>query len=111
MAIPMIQVYNKVTGKKTFLPASALPNFPGYARTPSQRSRDQVPDGSAFPTEPADDVDELADGQAQEPPRSGAGSGTDVWRAYAEDELGLEVPEDAGRDDIVALVDAASSQS
>lgn len=39
-----------------------------------------------------------------EPPRSGKGSGTDVWRAYAEG-LGLSVPDGAKRSDIFALVD------
>jgi len=50
---------------------------------------------------PAEDPDE-------EPPRGGAGSGKDVWRAYAE-RLGLEVPAEADRDDIVALVDARNT--
>lgn len=47
-------------------------------------------------------------GGSEEPPRGGEGSGVDEWRAHAE-KLGLEVPEDAGRDDIVALVDAHNS--
>lgn len=42
---------------------------------------------------------------AEEPPRSGKGSGEDAWRAYAE-RLGINVPDDASRDDIIALVDA-----
>lgn len=42
----------------------------------------------------------------EEPPRGGAGATGDAWREYAS-ALGLEVPEDAGRDDIVALVDAS----
>jgi hypothetical protein len=44
-------------------------------------------------------------GNLPEPPRAGKGSGTDAWLAYAKDH-GIEVPADAGRDDIVALVDA-----
>lgn len=60
MAIPLVQVRHKITGAKTFLPETALPNFPDYVKTPSQKSRDQVPDGSAFPAdttadEPSDD--------------------------------------------------------
>ena len=39
-----------------------------------------------------------------EPPRSGRGSNTDVWRAYAE-RLGHEVPKGATRGQIIALVD------
>lgn len=41
-----------------------------------------------------------------EPPRSGKGSGADVWRVYAE-ALGVRVDPDAGRDDIVAAIDEA----
>lgn len=44
----------------------------------------------------------------EEPARSGRGSGEDAWREYAT-ELGVDVPEDAGRDDIIALVDARNS--
>lgn len=40
----------------------------------------------------------------QEPPRSGRGSGVDAWREYA-DSLGVQYPQDATRDDIVALID------
>ena len=39
-----------------------------------------------------------------EPPRSGKGSSTEAWQKYAAS-LGVEVPEDASRDDIVAAVD------
>ena len=49
MAIPLVQVRHKKTGAKTFLPETALPNFPDYVKTPSQKSRDQVPDGTAYP--------------------------------------------------------------
>lgn len=40
-----------------------------------------------------------------EPPRAGRGSSEDAWREYATG-LGIDVPNDAGRDDIIALVDA-----
>lgn len=36
-----------------------------------------------------------------EPPRAGKGSGRDAWAAYAA-EHGVDVPEDASRDDIIA---------
>lgn len=39
-----------------------------------------------------------------EPPRSGKGSGTDAWREYAKS-LGLEIPADASRAQIMTLVD------
>ncbi len=41
----------------------------------------------------------------EEPPRGGEGATEEAWRAYAE-ALGVEVPDGAGRDDIIALVDA-----
>lgn len=41
----------------------------------------------------------------QEPPRGGPGSGEGAWRSYAES-LGITVPEDAKKGDILALVDA-----
>lgn len=44
-------------------------------------------------------------GDNAEPPRGGEGATEEAWREYATG-LGIEVPEDAGRDDIVALVDA-----
>lgn len=47
-----------------------------------------------------DDEDE-----SDRPPLTGKGSGKGAWTDYAES-LGIEVPEDASRDDIVALVDA-----
>lgn len=49
----------------------------------------------ADPTEPAKGD--------EEPPLGGPGSGVAAWKAHAEG-LGIEVPDDAGRDDIVALV-------
>lgn len=41
---------------------------------------------------------------ATEPPRSGPGSGVEAWRTYATSR-GIDVPEDATRDDIVTLVE------
>ena len=41
-----------------------------------------------------------------EPARSGAGSGVEAWRGYARS-AGVQVADDAGRDDIIAAVDAA----
>lgn len=87
-------------------------------------------DGEPFTFGPADDVpswaekaisnpnvweeapeaaDETPTGADGEPPRAGAGSGLDVWKAYAADQ-GIEVPEDAKREDIFALVDAKKEQ-
>ncbi|PSO52511.1 MAG: hypothetical protein BRC31_04650 [Actinobacteria bacterium QS_5_72_10] len=44
--------------------------------------------------------------ELKRPPESGAGSGRESWAAYAA-ELGVEVTDDMGRDDIIAAVDAA----
>jgi len=44
------------------------------------------------------------EGDVVEPPRTGTGSTTDAWAAYAK-ATGIEVPDDAKRDDIIALVD------
>lgn len=41
------------------------------------------------------------------PPRSGKGSSGDDWRAYATERFGLELAEDASRDDIVEAVSVA----
>jgi hypothetical protein len=40
----------------------------------------------------------------QAPPRAGAGSGRDVWAAYAESQ-GVEVTDDMTRDEIIAAVE------
>lgn len=42
------------------------------------------------------------------PPRAGKGSGLPAWADYAS-RLGIEVPEDATREDIFDLVDALNS--
>lgn len=46
--------------------------------------------------------------QDSQPPRAGRGSSIEAWAAYAEGKQ-IEVPEDATRDDIIALVDAQQS--
>lgn len=43
---------------------------------------------------------------AKVPPRSGPGSGAPEWRAYAA-HLQVEVPASAGRDEVIAALDAA----
>lgn len=40
------------------------------------------------------------------PPKGGAGSGRDAWKAYA-DKLSVAVDDDASRDDIVAAIESA----
>lgn len=60
-------------------------------------------DGSGDPAEDGDGA------QVPEPPRAGKGSGTQAWQDYA-DLLGIEYDEDASRDDLIALVDAATTE-
>lgn len=40
------------------------------------------------------------------PPKAGKGSGEDAWRTYA-DAVGVEVPADASRDDVIAAIETA----
>lgn len=40
------------------------------------------------------------------PPKGGPGSGHEAWAKYAE-QLGVDIPEGANRDDIIAAVEAA----
>ena len=46
--------------------------------------------------------------QPAEPPRAGRGSGLEAWIEYAIG-LGIDVPEAAGRDEVIDLVDASRS--
>lgn len=54
-----------------------------------------------LPAAKSDDSEPVA------PPRAGKGSGRDEWAAYAAS-LGVEVDAEAGRDDIIAAIDAQS---
>lgn len=40
------------------------------------------------------------------PPKGGAGSGVDAWKAYA-GKLDVKVADDASRDDVIAAIEAA----
>ncbi|MDR6574352.1 hypothetical protein J2X60_003011 [Curtobacterium sp. 320] len=51
-----------------------------------------------------EDDEEIDEADENEPARSGRGSGLPVWQAYAKS-LDIEVPEDADRNAIIALVD------
>jgi hypothetical protein len=50
------------------------------------------------------------DGPGGEPPRAGRGSGLEAWTDYAVG-LGIDVPDDASRDDVIELVDAYNAQA
>lgn len=62
--------------------------------------------------DPGDDAavaDEPADGGGHDgpPPRAGKGARVEAWHAYAAS-IGVDVPDDATRDEIIAAVDDAS---
>lgn len=59
---------------------------------------------SAAPVVPLPEVAPVNEPVGDEPPRAGRGSGLEAWVSYAES-LGLEVDEDASRDDVISLVD------
>lgn len=58
--------------------------------------------GSTFTPAPEETA---VDPTVEEPPRAGAGSGRAAWAAYARS-LGIEPPDDYGRDQIIELVEA-----
>lgn len=63
------------------------------------------------PPDPA--VDQTEGGGApavQEPPRGGAGSSVDVWRAFLTEQKVENLPDDASRDELVELWDARKTQ-
>jgi hypothetical protein len=61
MAIPLVQVRHKSTGRKGFMAESSLRYFPDWVKAPSQRAREEVPDGTAFAAEPAEENSESAE--------------------------------------------------
>ncbi len=75
---------------------------PGLDRTIDRTDR-QAAVLAASGWEPVDD-----DGQVQEPPRSGKGSGVTAWREFAaRPDVNLDVPADASREEIIAAWDAS----
>lgn len=74
----------------------------GYRQVPQPDAdtADQLPQAVDVP---AADVSE---DRPQPPPRSGAGSGTDRWREYAE-RLGVATDPEDGRDDVVQAIEDA----
>lgn len=62
-----------------------------------------IPD--AFWDGPVGGPEVLAADGPPEPPRAGRGSGASAWRSYAA-AVGVDVPDGASRDEIVAAVDA-----
>ena len=93
-----VHVQDKQHQAHVFGPDDELPGWAAKRITNPKAWEDdgQGDEQDAEPAEPTDG----------EPPRSGRGSGRDVWAAYAS-EQGVAVSDDATRDDIIAaLVDA-----
>ena len=65
---------------------------------------DQEPAGET----PSDDENTSDPAQVEEPPRSGEGSGTDVWRKFLTDQS-VEFSADDKRDALIDLWDASQS--
>jgi hypothetical protein len=75
-------------------------------KKPDKDVAEQITNPKAWAdTADADSGAESGDGSGI-PPKGGAGSGKDAWKAYA-DSLGVAVDDDATRDDIVAALEAA----
>lgn len=72
------------------------------------QTADGVEHVGVLPASAAAASDSSAATTVEEPPRGGAGATEAAWREYAAG-LGIKVPEGAGRDDIVALVDLRGS--
>jgi hypothetical protein len=87
------------------------PEYGNAENVPTEVAR-RIPNPKAWEDGEAPDLPDEDQGtdpgpqvvQNDEPPRSGAGSGKEAWRSHAEG-LGIDVPDDASRDDIIALVD------
>lgn len=70
---------------------------------PAQQAVAPSAEGEQAAEEPSG---ESAEGSEGPPPQSGAGSGKDAWRQYA-DRQGVQVSDDASRDEIIGAVDKA----
>lgn len=67
-------------------------------------------DPPQLPQEPAKEPNGDDPGPAQEPPRGGAGSGADAWRTFLTGQGVEDLPDNASREDLVALWDARKIQ-
>lgn len=68
----------------------------------TERLRERISNPAAW-SDGVDPLEALRRETGEAPPRAGPGSGVEAWRAYA-NSLGIDVPEDRGRDDIIADV-------
>jgi hypothetical protein len=82
-----------------------IPNPAAWEGEPDPAPKKRASRSSRSSSSSSNDSGSDGGAEKSEPPRGGEGATADAWREYATG-LGIEVPEDAGRDDIVALVDA-----
>lgn len=94
-----VTVHDENGAPYTFEPGAEVPDW--AAR---KISNPNVWDGDAPVFEDEPQEGELSEDEVDAPARSGRGSGLPVWKAYASS-LGIEVPADATRDDVIKLVD------
>lgn len=89
-----------------YAPGDAVPDdvakkIGAHAWTSEEEPDAQAPaSGSGGVGDPVPAADEV-----KAPPRSGRGSGTEAWRAYA-DAIGVDYADGAERDEIIIAVDA-----
>jgi len=110
-----VTVHDENGEAHTFGPGTKVPDWAKKSITNPNvwaKKEDTEDDGEeSTPSVPSTPDTGSGDGGQQgttgngEPPRAGSGSGLDVWKAHAAS-LGIEVPADAKREDIFALVDA-----
>jgi len=94
-----VTVHDDNGAPHTFEPGTEVPDW--AAR---KISNPNVWEGDAPVFEDEDPDGDLSEDEVNEPARSGKGSGLAVWAPYAKG-LGIEVPDEATRDDVIKLVD------
>lgn len=96
--VAYVHVQDAQGAMHVFGPADEVPEW-AQERITNPKAWDKAPAGKG------ESSGTQNDGQ---PPRSGKGSSTDVWAEYAAQQ-GVDVPDDASREDIIAACDAAGS--
>lgn len=91
-----------------FGPDEDVPGWAAERITNPKAWADDSADETPAAATPAGGGERGGTGPVSEPPRSGPGSGEAAWAEYAA-ARGLEVPEGAGRKQIIAAVDEADA--
>jgi hypothetical protein len=99
-----VHVVDNEGRSRAFGPGEDLPEWAASQITNPDVWEGELPAHLDEEGNPQERVATRTDGEAEarlpEPPRAGKGSGRDAWAAYAS-RRGVEVPDDASRDDIV----------